>query len=111
MTTGLDGVLDSYEFGWNITRSVLAGKGEYGERTIFGDILIKKDIALRREMEAERLFHKYSKMLLRREKSEYCRGALDFIREWDIIGACPAELTVDDDGDWEDDEEESKWSC
>jgi hypothetical protein len=92
----LDTITDSYEFGWNITRSVLAGKTTYGVKTAFGDYIIKKDTDLRRSMEAERLHHKYTKMLHRGEKTRYATGAIALIKEWDRIGVQPEELTIED---------------
>jgi hypothetical protein len=98
----LDTITDSYEFGWNITRSVLAGKTTYGVKTAFGDYIIKKDTDLRRNMEAERLHHKYTKMLHRGEKEHYCRGSLALIAEWDIIGVCPEEISINEEDEDED---------
>lgn len=93
----LDEVVDTYEFGWNITRKVLAEKEIYTRETIFGDLIVRRDSGLMRDLEAERLHHKYSKMLHRGERKSYCKGALALIEEWDIIGVCPRELDEEDE--------------
>lgn len=100
-----DEITDTYEFGWNVTRVALTEKLTYIEKTAFGDYIVKQDTDLRRSMEAERLHHKYSKMLMRNEQENYCRGALALIAEWDIIDGVPNELNEDEYEDGEDDDE------
>lgn len=98
-------ITDTYEFGWNVTRRVLAEKSTYIEKTVFGDYIVKQDTDLRRSLEAERLYHKYSKWLLRGEKEKYARGALALISEWDIIDGVPDALNENDENEDDDDDE------
>lgn len=99
-------IIDTYEFGWNVTRRVLAEKMTYIEKTAFGDYIVKLDTDLRRSLEAERLFHKYSRWMMKAEKVKYASGALALIREWDIINGVPDEVNeTDEDQDYGDDDE------
>jgi hypothetical protein len=98
MATSLNELFDNYEFGWNITRSVLLNKEVRQIGTIFGNRSVP-DCPLLRDFEAERLHRKYSLMLMRNDKIEYCRGAIDLINEWDRIGKSPELLEVFEDND------------
>lgn len=94
-----DEITDTYEFGWNTTRVLLAEKMTYLEKTAFGDYIVKLDTDLRRSLEAERLFHKYSRWMMKAEKVKYASGALALIREWDIINGVPNEINEPEDDD------------
>lgn len=102
--SNFDEVTDTYEFGWNVTRRVLAEKMTYIEKTAFGDYIVKQDTDLRRSLEAERLHHKYSKWMMRGEKVKYASGALALINEWDIIDGVPDQLNENDENEEDDDE-------
>ena len=100
-----DAVIDNYEYGWNLTRARLLGFTTFSRIDIFGNWHIAYDYGPRRDMEAEKLHEKYKEMASRKEKVNYCRGALDFIQEWDTMGRCPDELEVIDfDEDYDEDE-------
>lgn len=105
--SNFDEITDTYEFGWNVTRKVLAEKMTYIEKTAFGDYIVKLDTDLRRSLEAERLHHKYSRWMMKGEKVKYASGALALINEWDIIDDVPNELTENEDED--DDEVYEDW--
>jgi hypothetical protein len=90
----LETVVNNYEWGWNLTRAWLLNFITFSKQDIFGNFHLSYDYGPRRDMEAERLFHKYSKMLEKGDKVQYCRGAIALIKEWDTLKQIPEQLEV-----------------
>lgn len=104
----LETAINSYEWGWNLTRAYLLNYTTFTKRDIFDNLHVYYDYSPRRNIAAERLHQKYAEALAKPkpDKPNYYRGAIDLIREWDTMGQVPDELEVISFADDEEVEDE-----